>query len=48
MRKKTDISKLQKSFCNMLEKKIANTTDRKELLNLIYEVRYLKFYQIVK
>ncbi len=40
---KTDISKLQKSFCNMLEKKIANTTDRKELLNLIYEVRYLKF-----
>ena len=40
---KTDITKLEKSFCNMLSKKIDNVRERKEIVNLIYELRYLHF-----
>lgn len=40
---KTDISKLQKSFCTLFNKKIDNSIDKKELLDCIYELRYLKF-----
>lgn len=39
----TDITKLQKEFLKHFEMIIDNTTDRKKILDLIYETRYLKF-----
>ena len=40
---KTDISKLQKEFIKMFEKKIENVTDKREMLDIIYELRYLNY-----
>lgn len=40
---KTDITKLQKEFIKMFEKKIENAEDKKEILDIIYEIRYLNF-----
>ncbi len=40
---KTDISKLQNAFLECFEKKILNTIDKKKILDLIYETRYLNF-----
>ena len=39
----TDITKLQKEFLKHFEMIIDNTTDRRKILDLIYETRYLKF-----
>ena len=38
---KTDISGLEKAFLKMLDQKINNLTDRKEILDYIYKIRYL-------
>lgn len=38
---KTDITKLQKEFIKMFEKKIENASSKKEILDIIYEIRYL-------
>lgn len=40
---KTDISKLEKEFLKLFMKKLENLTDKKEILNLVYEIRYLNF-----
>ncbi len=40
---KTDITKLQNEFLKCFEKKIEATNDRKGLIDLIYEIRYLNF-----
>lgn len=40
---KTDITKLQKEFLKHFEMIIDNTTDKKKILDLIYETRYLNF-----
>ena len=40
---KTDISRLQKVFLRDYERKIDNLQDRREIVNCIYEVRYLKY-----
>ncbi len=40
---KTDISKFQNEFLKCFEKKIDATNDRKGLIDLIYEIRYLNF-----
>ncbi len=39
----TDITKLQKEFLKHFEMIIDNTTDKRKILDLIYETRYLKF-----
>lgn len=40
---KTDISKLQKEFIKMYDQKIENASDKKEILDIIYELRYLNY-----
>ena len=40
---KTDISKLEKEFLKCFEKRIEDTNDRRRLLDIIYEIRYLNF-----
>lgn len=40
---KTDISKLQTEFLRCYEKKIEKAEDRKEILDIIYEIRYLNY-----
>ena len=40
---KTDISKLEKEFKKIFIKKLEKTNERRELLNIIYEIRYLNF-----
>lgn len=40
---KTDISKFEKEFIKLFEEKIKHTTDKKKILDLIYQVRYLNF-----
>jgi len=40
---KTDISKLSKIFLQELEDKISRARSRREILNLLYEIRYLNF-----
>lgn len=40
---KTDISKLQKEFIKCFEQRIENTNDRKRILDMIYEIRYLNY-----
>ena len=40
---KTDISKLQKEFLKCFEQRIEQTTDRRRILDMIYEVRYLNY-----
>ena len=40
---KTDISKFQEEFLKCFEKKIEATNDKKGILDLIYEIRYLNF-----
>ena len=39
----TDISKLEKEFKKIFIKKLEKTNERRELLNIIYEIRYLNF-----
>lgn len=40
---KSDVAKLQKEFVKCFEKKIIATNDRRMLLDMIYEIRYLNF-----
>ncbi len=40
---KTDITKFQNEFIKCFKKKIDEATDRKEIRDLLYEVRYLNF-----
>ena len=40
---KTDISKLEKEFKKLFMKKLEETNNRKEILDIIYEIRYLNF-----
>lgn len=40
---KTDISKLQKEFLKCFEQRINNANDRREIQDLVYEIRYLNF-----
>ena len=40
---KTDISKLEKEFLRCFEQRMDNATDKKEILDLVYETRYLNF-----
>ena len=40
---KTDITKFQKVFLRDFETKIDNLQDKREIVNAIYEVRYLKY-----
>ena len=40
---KTDITKLQKEFIKCFEQRINETNDRKRILDMIYEIRYLNF-----
>ena len=40
---KTDVAKLQKEFIKCFEQRIENTNDRKLIVDMIYELRYLNF-----
>ena len=40
---KTDIAKLQKEFLKCYERKLERATEKKKILDMLYEIRYLNF-----